>query len=106
VQPVVRGVDRDPVAAADDAQQPQHEVHGAAADQERARTAPRAREREAGEAVEHVDDVVQHADLEDPEQLRRRAVAGEREVAVVGRDPRDEPEHADGQEHDGDEHGQ
>ena len=41
-------------------------------------------------AEEDVHDVVQDADLEDPEQLRPRVGAGERHVTVVGRDPGDE----------------
>jgi hypothetical protein len=51
-----------------------------------------------------VDDVVQDAGIEDPEQLGVRIVPGELQVVVVRGDPRDEPENADQQKHQSNEH--
>jgi hypothetical protein len=48
----------------------QHEIHEAAADEVRPRALHRPRERNPGDAEKQMDDVHQHADVEDPEQLR------------------------------------
>ena len=94
VQPVVGRVDRDPVAAADEAEDPERQVDGAAADRKVRAPVGGLRQHEADDAEEQVHDVVQDRHLEDAEQLRAGAVAGEAQVAVVGRDPRDEAEDA------------
>ena len=77
--------DGDPVAAADDAEQPQRQVDDTAADQEGARALGRLRERDADDAEEQVHEVVQDRHLEDAEQLRAGVVPGEAQVAVVRR---------------------
>ena len=92
------------VGAEECAVEEQGEVDDAAADQERARAFERLRQHEPGGAEEQMDDVVQDAHVEDPEQLGIGVVPGELQVVVVRRDPRDEPEDADEQEHQADEH--
>ena len=80
VQPVVGRVHRHEVGARvevdQEAVQPEHEVGGAPPTRNAWR-APRARQHEPGHAEEQVDEVVQDAHVEDPEQLGRAVVAGE-----------------------------
>src|SRR5690606_34435029 len=56
---------------------------------------PQPRRPQADEAEEQVHEVVEHRDLEDPEQLGAGVVAGEGHVVDVGRDAGDEPQDPD-----------
>jgi hypothetical protein len=76
----------------------QEEIDNASADQEVAGVVDAARRGQSGQAEELVDDVVQDADLEEPDQLGLRLVPGEGQLAVVGRDAGDESEDGDEQE--------
>ncbi len=65
VQPVVGGVHRQPVEATDHADQPEREVRDPAAGQEGAGSRPRVLANRIAAAEREVDDVVQHAHLEE-----------------------------------------
>jgi hypothetical protein len=101
---VVGSVARQPVEPADQPDDPEQQVDHAAADQEQARSVRRPGQREAGDAEEQVHEVVQHAHVEEAEELRVGVLAGE-VARRVARDAGDEPEDADEQERDAEQPG-
>lgn len=96
VQEVVGNVDGDEfrgaVAVDSRSVDGQQEVDGAAAKQELAGPDGGSSRDQADDAEQAVNDVVQNAGLEQPDELGRGVTAGERQVVVAGGDAGDEPD--------------
>ena len=102
VQPVVGGIERDEVGVVvtvdHEPVHGQHQVDGAAAEEERAGAAPTAGQHEPDDPESQVHEVVEHRHREDAEQLGTGVVPDELHLVVVGRDPRNESQDADERE--------
>ena len=102
MEPVVRIVlgkeIRRQVVAHQQAVQPEEEVGDASVDEEIPPVPVRPRHREAGDAEQEVDGVVQHRHLEDAEQFGFRARPGKGKGIEIGGDARNESQDSKQQE--------